>query len=56
MQPGLPVRWMPVQPAGPFPVYPAVGYQRAVERQAQLATVGVPGEHEFVTVGGELVK
>ena len=34
----------------------AVGDQRAVDRQAQLAAVGVPGEARVVAVGGELVE
>ena len=56
MQPGLSVGGVPVQAADSFPLYPAVGDQRAVERQAQLAAVSVPGEQEVVAVRREPVE
>ena len=44
---------------GPFArdaVEVAVGDDGTLERQAQLAAVGVPGQHQLVAVGGEAVE
>src|SRR5690242_11846227 len=56
VQPGGPVGRVPVQAADPLPLDPAVGDQGAVERQAQLPAVGVPGEQEVVAVRREPVE
>src|SRR5450756_3189906 len=45
-----------VQPLGPTGVEIAVGHQRAPARDAQLATMGVPGEGEIDTVAVHPVK
>src|SRR6266487_1398173 len=56
VQPGGPVGGVPVQAADPLPLDPAVGDQGAVERQAQLSAVGVPGEQKVVAVRREPVE
>ena len=52
---GLAGRRMPVQPADPGRIDPAVGHERAPQRQADLAAVGVPGEQQVVAVRDEPV-
>ena len=45
-----------VQPAGPGPVDPAVGDQRAETGQADLAAVSMPGEQQVIAVSGKPVQ
>src|SRR6266568_2346417 len=56
VQPGGPVGGVSVQAADSLPLDPAVGDQGAVERQAQLPAVGMPGEQEVVAVRREPVE
>ena len=53
---GTRVGRVPVQALGAAGVEVAVGHDRALERQADLAAVGVPGEGEVVAVAGVLVE
>ena len=50
------VRRVTVQALGASVVEVAVGRQRAHEGKADLAAVGVPGDHDVVAFGGELVE
>ena len=52
----MPVDLMPVQPLGACRLQIAVRHQGALERQAQLAAVCVPGEDHRVAVTVERVE